>query len=195
MLVCTETPGENMASDARDHVEREVAAPIRQTLEDLRDLVPGAFGDGNLDASALLSVLGLNDDRGLERYSLSWAGKRDAIKLLQVPTRATLEPDVQESIDFDKSANAFVEGDNLEVLKLLHKSYAGRVKMIYIDPPYNTGGDFIYADDFTDPLDAYLRLSGQVDEAGDRTTSNPEYSGRRHSAWLSMMYPRLFCAW
>jgi adenine-specific DNA-methyltransferase len=129
-----------------------------------------------------------------ERYSFTWAGKRDAIRLLQAPSRATLVPCPEESVNWDTTRHVFIEGENLEVLKLLYKSYAGRVKMIYIDPPYNTGADFIYPDDFADPLDSYLRVTGQKAENGDLLTSNPETSGRYHSAWLSMMYPRLFLA-
>ena len=129
------------------------------------------------------------DDRP-ERYAFIWAGKRDAIRLLQTPSRATLIPCPDESVDFDTTQNLFIEGDNLEVLKLLYKSYAGRVKMIYIDPPYNTGHDFIYPDNFADPLDTYLKLTGQKDGNGNLLTSNPETSGRFHSSWLSMLYPR-----
>jgi adenine-specific DNA-methyltransferase len=129
-----------------------------------------------------------------ERYSFSWAGKRNATQLLQTPSYATLIPAENESINFDTSQNLFLEGDNLEVLKLLYKSYSGRVKMIYLDPPYNTGNDFVYPDNFTDPLDTYLQITGQRDKQGNLLTSNPETSGRYHSAWLSMMYPRLFLA-
>ena len=111
--------------------------------------------------------------------------------LLQMPSRATLLPAPDESVNWDETKHLFIEGDNLEVLKLLYKAYFGRVKMIYIDPPYNTGNDFIYPDNFADSLDTYLRITGQRDENGNGLTSNPETSGRYHSAWLSMMYPRL----
>ena len=111
-----------------------------------------------------------------------------------MPSRATLLPAPDESESWDETKHLFIEGDNLEVLKLLYKAYFGRVKMIYIDPPYNTGNDFIYPDKFADPLDTYLRITGQRDENGNGLTSNPETSGRYHSAWLSMMYPRLFVA-
>ena len=129
-----------------------------------------------------------------ERYSFSWAGKRNATQLLQTPSFATLIPAKDESINFESTQNLFLEGDNLEVLKLLYKSYFGRIKMIYVDPPYNTGNDFVYPDDFTHPLDTYLKITGQKDVNGNLLTSNPERSGRFHSAWLSMMYPRLFLA-
>jgi len=165
-----------------------------EQFQALHALVPQAFTEGRLDPQKLLASLGdIVDDRP-ERYSFSWAGKRDAIRLLQVPSRATLIPARDESLDFDTTQNIFIEGDNLEVLKLLYKPYFGRVKMIYIDPPYNTGNDFVYPDNFADPLDTYLRLTGQKDSSGNLLTSNPETGGRYHSAWLSMMYPRLFMA-
>ena len=129
-----------------------------------------------------------------DRYHFNWAGKREAIRLLNAPTEATLIPCQEESLQFNSTSNLFIEGDNLEVLKLLYKPYFGRVKAIYIDPPYNTGNDFVYPDDYAKPLDAYLQLSGQLDAAGNLQTSHPERSGRYHSAWLSMMYPRLFLA-
>jgi adenine-specific DNA-methyltransferase len=160
----------------------------------LRTLIPQAFTEGKIDPDKMRATLGdLADDRP-ERYSFSWFGKRDAIRLLQAPSRATLIPARDESLDFDTTQNLFIEGDNLEVLKLLHKPYFGRVKMIYIDPPYNTGNDFVYPDNFADPLDTYLKLTGQKDSEGNLLTSNPETGGRYHSAWLSMMYPRLFLA-
>ena len=111
-----------------------------------------------------------------------------------MPTEATLKPCRDDSLHFDTSQNLFIEGDNLEVLKLLYKPYFGRIKAIYIDPPYNTGNDFVYPDNYAKPLDTYLQLSGQMDAEGNLQTSNPETSGRYHSTWLSMMYPRLFLA-
>jgi len=163
-------------------------------LEALQTLMPQVFTEGRIDPEKLRATLGdLADDRP-ERYSFSWAGKRNAIRLLQVPSHATLIPAWDESLDFDTTRNIFIEGDNLEVLKLLYKPYFGRVKMIYIDPPYNTGNDFVYPDNFADPLDTYLKLTGQKDSEGNLLTSNPETGGRYHSSWLSMMYPRLFLA-
>ncbi len=129
-----------------------------------------------------------------ERYNFNWAGKREAIRILSAPTQATLKPATQESLHFRDTPNLFIEGDNLEVLKLLYKPYFGRIKAIYIDPPYNTGTDFVYTDNYANPLDTYLQLSGQSDAEGNLLTSNPERSGRYHSAWLSMIYPRLFLA-
>lgn len=163
-------------------------------LEELRDLFPEAFTEGKIDFDKLRATLGdIVDDRP-DRYSFTWAGKKDAIRLLQTTTSATLVPDPDESINFQETKNIFIEGENLEVLKLLYKSYFGRVKMIYIDPPYNTGHDFIYPDDYREPLKPYLVMTGQMDENGELLTSNPETAGRYHSAWLSMMYPRLFIA-
>ncbi len=126
-----------------------------------------------------------------ERYQLDWPGKRAAAFAANAPIAKTLRPVREESVDFDTTKNLFIEGDNLEALKLLQESYLGKVKLIYIDPPYNTGGDFIYDDDFSDRIDAYLARSGQKSEAGDRLVANTEANGRFHSDWLSMMYPRL----
>ncbi|MBE0410354.1 MAG: site-specific DNA-methyltransferase [Anaerolineales bacterium] len=178
------------------HKSIPVAVPslTKDRLAELTNIFPEAFSEGKVDFEKLRATLGdLVGDRP-ERYSFSWAGKRDAIRLLQTPTRATLVPAPEESVDFDTTRNVFIEGENLEVLKLLYKPYFGRVKMIYIDPPYNTGNDFIYPDDYRDPLGKYLELTGQRDNEGNLLTSNPETSGRYHSAWLSMMYPRLFLA-
>lgn len=126
-----------------------------------------------------------------ERYRLDWPGKRKAIFAANAPTRSTLRPMRDESVDFDTTRNIIIEGDNLEALKLLQESFLGRVKLIYVDPPYNTGNDFIYRDDFAQAASEYLERSGQIDEYGARLVSNPESSGRFHSDWLSMMYPRL----
>jgi len=167
---------------------------VAERTQQLHALLPEAFTEGRVDFDRLRAALGDVVDGRPERYSFTWAGKRDAIRLLQTPSRATLAPCREESVNFDTTQHLFIEGDNLEVLKLLYKPYAGRVKMIYIDPPYNTGKDFIYPDDFADPLDTYLQLTGQNDAAGNLLTSNPETSGRYHSVWLSMMYPRLFMA-
>ena len=163
-------------------------------LAALRDVVPEAFTDAGIDLDRLRSVLGDDVDDGPERYELTWAGKRDAQRTLRALSAGTLVPDRDQSVDFDVSENVFVEGDNLEVLRLLQKAYHGRVKMIYIDPPYNTGNDFIYPDDFKAGLDEYLRFSGQTDEEGNARSSSSETAGRYHSDWLSMMYPRLALA-
>lgn len=162
-----------------------------ELIDQLRKVAPEAIADGKLDLERLRELLGKAVDTGPERYNFTWAGKRESLAMLQVPTRATLSPDRKASIDFDSAEHVFVEGENLEVLKVLYRSYFGRVKLIYIDPPYNTGSDLIYHDDFTDPLHHYLVITGQKTGNGDYTTSEVETSGRLHSAWLSMMYPRL----
>ena len=126
-----------------------------------------------------------------ERYHLNWPGKRKALLAANAPIAKTLRPARDESIDFDTTQNLFIEGDNLEALKLLQKTYLGKVKMIYIDPPYNTGNDFIYEDDFAESTNAFLERSNQKDEYGNRLIANPDSKGRFHSRWLSMMYSRL----
>jgi adenine-specific DNA-methyltransferase len=177
-----------------EKVEKASSNIKAEQLEQLKAIFPEVFTEDNIDFAKLKATLGQFIDDRPERYSFTWAGKREAIQMLQTPSKATLKPDRNESVDFDITQNLFIEGDNLEVLKLLRKSYSGQVKMIYIDPPYNTGNDFIYPDNYTDPLDNYLELTGQKDSEGNLQTSNPETSGRYHSAWLSMMYPRLFLA-
>jgi len=169
--------------------------PINEhRLAILKEELPEIWTEGKIDFDKLKETLGETIDDSSERYSFSWSGKRDALRILQTPTRGTLVPARDESIDFDETENLFIEGDNLEVLKLLYKSYFRRVKLIYIDPPFNTGGDFIYPDNFRDPLEPYLKLVGDMDEEGNLLTTNPDTSGRFHSSWLSMMYPRLFIA-
>ena len=177
-----------------EHIAKTTPAIDNERLKALKEILPEAFTEEHLDLEKLQAVLGTHTASGPERYSFSWAGKRDAITALQTPSDATLTPDKKHSIKYDTTRNVFIEGDNLEVLKLLYKPYFGRVKMIYIDPPYNTGNDFVYPDDYKHPIDTYLRLTGQKKEDGSLSTSNPETSGRYHSAWLSMMYPRLFLA-
>jgi adenine-specific DNA-methyltransferase len=165
-----------------------------ERLAELRAVVPEAFADGRVNWEALREALSEwtePEGEGAEHFGLFWPGKREARRLAAKPSRGTLVPVPGEGVNEETTRNLFIEGDNLEVLKLLQKSYAGRVKMIYIDPPYNTGNDFVYKDDFSDPLDDYLRKSGQADEAGDVLTTNTRADGRFHSNWLSMMYPRL----
>jgi len=165
-----------------------------ERAEQLRSLFPEAFSEGRLNVDKLKLLLGEAIDEGRERYGLTWSGKAEAIRALQVPSTGTLVPMRDQSVDFDNTDNLMIEGDNLEVLKLLQKAYHGKVKMIYIDPPYNTGKEFIYPDNFREGLQDYLRYSGQVDGEGLKLSSNSETSGRYHSKWLSMMYPRLFLA-
>src|SRR5690606_13005537 len=125
-----------------------------------------------------------------ERYGLNWHGKRQARQLALIPSRGTLRPCKSESVDWDNTQNIMIEGDNLEVLKLLQKSYTGKVKLIYIDPPYNTGKDFVYPDNFQDNMKNYLEITGQTED-GTRLSTNTETSGRYHTDWLNMIYPRL----
>lgn len=172
-------------------------------LRSLKQIVPEAFADGRINWETLKESLGeyLEDDSpDSEHFGLFWPGKRQARRLAGIPSKGTLVPVYGEGLKADgtpdkdgmnDSHNIFIEGENLEVLKILQKSYAGRVKMIYIDPPYNTGKDVIYDDDFAEPLKEYLRRTGQVDEEGRLLTTNTRADGRFHSKWLSMMYPRL----
>jgi adenine-specific DNA-methyltransferase len=178
----------------REPATREVPDLLADQLAALRAVVPGAFTEGKLDLEKLGAILGQSVPAGPERFTFTWAGRQDASRILQLPARASLYPKRDQSIDFDTTENLFVEGENLEVLKLLYKPYFGQVKMIYIDPPYNTGNDFVYPDNYAEPLKPYLQLTGQLDSEGNLLTSQPETSGRFHSAWLSMMYPRLFLA-
>ncbi len=129
-----------------------------------------------------------------ERYGMDWPGKKEALRLIQTPSIATLKPCREESVNFDNTENLFVEGDNLEVLKLLQKSYYGRIKMIYIDPPYNTGKEFIYPDNYTESLETYLEYAGLIDGDGKKFSTNTANEGRFHTKWLNMMYPRLYLA-
>ncbi len=149
---------------------------------------------GKLDFDRLKLALGETVDVGKERYGMNWPGKADCFKTIQAPSLGTLRPCPEESVNFDTTENLLIEGDNLEVLKLLQKSYLGKVKMIYIDPPYNTGNDFIYPDNYAESLQTYLEYTGQVDEAGTKFGTNTETDGRFHSKWMNMMYPRLYLA-
>ncbi|MBS4943065.1 MAG: site-specific DNA-methyltransferase [Actinomyces graevenitzii] len=156
----------------------------------LADLLPEVVADGKIDVAALQAVLGDDAAIGTERFGLFWPGKTQAIRAAQTPTTATLAPDRENSLNWDTTGNVVIEGDNLEVLKVLQKHYYGQIKMIYIDPPYNTGKDFVYPDDYADPIGTYLERTGQRDGEGKLST-NTESDGRFHSNWLNMMYPRL----
>lgn len=168
----------------------------QERLKALEQAVPEAFADGKINWDTLREVLGedLEDGAREEFFGLTWPGKREARKRAAIPSRGTLVPVPGEGVNEDETENLFIEGDNLEVLKLLQKSYAGKIKMIYIDPPYNTGNDFIYNDDFTDPLEAYLQYTGAKGESGDLLTTNTRSEGRYHSRWLNFIYPRLVLA-
>ncbi len=160
----------------------------------LKELFPEVLTEGKIDFEKLCLTLGDEIDEGEERFGMTWPGKRDCFKVIQEPSIGTLKPCREESVDFDTTENLFIEGDNLEVLKLLQKSYYGKVKMIYIDPPYNTGNEFIYPDKYSESLETYLSYTGQIDDEGRKFSTNTETDGRFHSKWLNMMYPRLFLA-
>jgi len=172
----------------------------QEKIERLKELLPEVFTEEKIDWEKLKAALGEDVEFKNERYVLNWAGKSDAFKVLQAPTTATLVPVRNESIDFNDTGNVFIEGENLEVLKVLQKSYFGKIKMIDIDPPYNTGNDnFIYPDRFSETKEEYLERIGDKDESGYITREglfrkNSKDSGHYHSNWLSMMYPRLFLA-
>ena len=169
-------------------------------LEKLKELVPQAFSEEKVDMQKLQTILGEAVNTDTERYQLSWAGKSEAYKVLQMPTTATLIPQPEQSVNWDEAENIFIEGENLEVLKVLQKSYYGKVKMIYIDPPYNTGSDsFIYPDKFSESKEEYLKRIGEKDEEGYMMKEglfrkNSKENGQFHSNWLNMMLPRLFLA-
>ncbi len=175
---------------------------VAENVAKLKELFPEAFTeDGTtnghestrmkIDWDALREVLGEYVSDKDERYSFTWNGKSKARMIAQTPSTGTLRPCKEESVDWDSTQNIFIEGDNLEVLKLLQKSYHKKVKMIYIDPPYNTGKDFVYKDNFKDNIKNYKEITGQVDGEGRNLSNNPETSGRYHTDWLNMMYPRL----
>lgn len=175
-------------------------SPIDEKINALRALMPEVFDEGKIDWEKLKATLGESVDFSNERYVLNWAGKSDAFRVMQRPSSATLVPCREESVDFDTTQNIFIEGENMEVLKVLQKSYFGKIKMIYIDPPYNTGNDsFIYPDKFSETKEAYLRRVGDKDEEGYMTREglfrkNSKENGQYHSNWLSMMMPRLYLA-
>lgn len=166
-----------------------------ERLAQLRAVVPEAFADDQINWDTLREALGEHlGEEDQEHFGLSWPGKREARRLASQPSKGTLTPQSGQGVNEDETRNIFIEGDNLEVLKLLQKSYAGRIKLIYIDPPYNTGNDFVYSDDFREPLETYLLRTGQSDETGHLYTSNRKASGRFHSNWLNMIFPRLLLA-
>ena len=162
--------------------------------EKLKQVFPEVFNEDKIDWEKLKATLGEELDGGHERYNMNWPGKRDCFRIIQEPSLGALKPCKEESLDWDKTQNLFIEGDNLEVLKLLQRSYYNKVKMIYIDPPYNTGKDFIYPDNYSETLDTYLQYTGQKDAEGKKFSTNQETDGRFHSKWINMMYPRLFLA-
>ena len=171
--------------------ETRSADIVADNIEHLKALFPEAFTEDKIDFEVLKQLLGGEIDDREEKYGLNWHGKRRARQLALTPSTGTLRPCPAESVDWDTTQNLMIEGDNLEVLKLLQKSYAGKVKLIYIDPPYNTGKDFVYPDDYRDNMQNYQRLTGQTDDGNRKLSSNTEASGRFHTNWLNMMYPRL----
>jgi len=176
--------------------ETQSADVIAENIARLKALFPELVTEGEKGASVNVDVLKqIVGDQTVtdadEKFGLTWHGKRRARQLALTPSTGTLRPCPEESVDWDTTQNLFIEGDNLEVLKLLQKSFAGKVKLIYIDPPYNTGKDFVYKDDFKDSIANYKRLTGQTDDEGNPLTTNREASGRFHTDWLSMMLPRL----
>lgn len=168
---------------------------VQDNIEKLKQIFPEIFTEGKIDFQVLKQLLGEHIENDKERYSFTWKGKTQARQIAQDTSTGTLRPDRDNSKDWENTENIYIEGDNLEVLKLLQKSYHGKVKMIYIDPPYNTGKDFVYKDNFRDNIDNYLTITGQKSEnstgGGYKLTTNLETNGRYHSDWLNMMYPRL----
>lgn len=164
---------------------------VNDNINKLRELFPEIVTEGKIDFKALQEILGEELEEGEEFYRFTWAGKAQARREAHKPSTGTLRPCKEESVDWDATQNLYIEGDNLEVLKLLQKSYANKVKMIYIDPPYNTGKDFVYKDNYKDNLKNYQQVTGQVDDEGNKLSTNSDSDGRYHSNWLNMMYPRL----
>lgn len=174
-----------------DDAETRSADIVADNLRRIQTLFPEAFTEGKVDFDVLKQLLGGAVEERQEKYGLNWHGKRHARQLALTPSTGTLRPSPEESVEWESTRNLMIEGDNLEVLKLLQKSYAGKVKLIYIDPPYNTGKDFVYPDDYRDNIKNYLQLTLQIDANSRRMTSNTEASGRYHTDWLNMMYPRV----
>jgi adenine-specific DNA-methyltransferase len=192
LSVLVNAAGERLIMGEQIRLQLDADASQREVLEALRALLPGAFAEGELSADRLLERLGLktSDTRDLG-YSFRWAGRAEAFAAARGSSGGALIPDRAASVAFDEAHHVLIEGDNLEVLKLLRQAYGGSIKAILLDPPYNTAHDLIYEDDYADGLQAYLRQTEQVDEAGDRRSSRAEVDGRKHSRWLSMMAPRL----
>lgn len=164
---------------------------VQDNIEKLKQIFPEVFSENKIDFETLQQLLGKEVDVEQERYSFNWHGKSNARRIAQEQSTGTLLPSKEDSKNWDNTDNLYIEGDNLEVLKLLQKSYHNKVKMIYIDPPYNTGKDFVYPDNFKDNLKNYLEITGQTGEEGQKLSTNSDSSGRYHSDWLNMMYPRL----
>jgi adenine-specific DNA-methyltransferase len=173
-----------------DKINGQSADIVAENIDQLKALFPEAFTEGKVDFDVLKQLLGGAVDEREEKFGLNWHGKKAARQIALTLSTGTLRPCPEDSVDWDTTKNLMIEGDNLEVLKLLQKPFSGKVKMIYIDPPYNTGKDFVYPDNFQDNIKNYLELTGQV-EGGKKISSNTDASGRFHTDWLNMMYPRL----
>jgi adenine-specific DNA-methyltransferase len=164
---------------------------VNDNIARLKELFPEVLTEGKIDFKVLQDILGKEIEDEDEYYRFTWAGKAQARREAHKPSTGTLRPTKEESVNWDTTQNLYIEGDNLEVLKLLQKSYSNKIKMIYIDPPYNTGQDFVYKDNYRDNLKNYQQITGQIDDEGNKITSNSDSDGRYHSNWLNMMYPRL----
>ena len=174
-----------------EKIEKSSEDQIKVNIAKLKDFFPEVFIDGKINKQVLLENLGEHIDSEFEKYNFFWSGKSQSRKIALTPSTATLRPVATKSIEWQIAENLFIEGDNLEVLKLLQKSYHERIKCIYIDPPYNTGKEFVYRDNYKDNLKTYLKYTGQENEKGLKMSSNQESGGRFHTNWLNMMYPRL----
>lgn len=184
-----------LVSDEPEKLDLRTVDISAEKKADLLELFPEARTEGGkIDFERLKLALGEAVDVGKERYGMNWPGKADCFRTIQTPSVGALRPAPEESVNFDTTENLIIEGDNLEVLKLLQKSYLGKIKMIYIDPPYNTGKDFIYPDNYTESLETYLEYTGQVDAEGKKFGTNTDADGRFHTKWLNMMYARLYLA-
>ena len=188
-----------------EHLKQETVSGAQLNMDALYQICPQCFTESKdsktgetkhaVDFEKLRMLLGDNVAEGDERYDFTWVGKRAALQEAAKPIRKTLRPCPEESVDWENTKNLYIEGDNLEVLKLLQNSYMGKVKMIYIDPPYNTGNDsFVYSDDFSESQNDYDLSTGDIDEDGSRFRKNTENNGRFHSDWCSMIYSRLMVA-
>ena len=183
--------GGNMIENNLDGKSKDI---INSNIDLLKGIFPEIFEENKISFEKLKLILGEDINNENERYSFTWPGKTSAIKESQKQSRGTLRPNYEESRNWNTTKNIYIEGDNLEVLKLLQKGYYNKIKAIYIDPPYNTGNDFVYSDNYKDNLENYLKFSGQVIEDGEdmlKLSTNSDSNGRFHSNWLNMMYPRL----
>lgn len=186
---------EQVKPEKMDLQSMDIAAEKREEIRRFfKQAFPEVIEEGGVDLDQLRRALGEWVAPSKERFGLNWPGKAECMKIIQQPSIATLKPDLENSLQFDTTEHLFIEGDNLEVLKLLQKSYYGKVKLIYIDPPYNTGNEFIYPDKYAETIETYMAYTGQTDDEGRRFSTNSDTSGRFHSRWLNMMYPRLYLA-